>query len=228
MTDTAIVLMSGGIDSTVAAYAARAGLYDIIGVGCFYHQRHRKELNAAGEIARHMDIRYHGIRLPNLGHSALTDPAIAIPDAPADDPANEAVVVPGRNAILLTAAIPIAIEHHAARIVFGAHLGDRLTFPDCSPAFVHAMTAAIRQGYGTNLTRSFLVWAPFLTKTKAEIITLGKELGVPFDLTWSCYRGAHIHCGTCAACLGRRGAFTEAEVEDPTRYQSGPDGTITE
>jgi 7-cyano-7-deazaguanine synthase len=129
-----------------------------------------------------------------------------------------ATVVPNRNAIMLDVAVARAVAVGAGAVAFGAHAGDHPIHPDCRPAFMQAyqqMALLANEGF---TPPGFAVLAPFLAASKADIVTLGDRLGVPFADTWSCYRGGETHCGTCGTCVERREAFVMAGVADPTGY----------
>ena len=112
-------------------------------------------------------------------------------------------------------AVSYASQVKADLVVYGAHYSDASLYPDCSIAFVEAFDVAAREGTGNH---GFRVYAPFVGWTKQEIVDRGFALGVPFELTWSCYKGGEVHCGTCKSCIDRQDAFVHAGIEDPTRY----------
>ncbi|HMN15838.1 MAG TPA: 7-cyano-7-deazaguanine synthase, partial [Bellilinea sp.] len=129
-------------------------------------------------------------------------------------------VVPNRNAIMLSIAYAVAVAERADIVAAGIHAGDHPIYPDCRPAFAKAfdtMAYIANEGYA-KLDLHFS--APFVHKTKTEIVTLGTALGVPYEHTWSCYKGNEIHCGTCGTCVERKEAFIQAGITDPTQYQA--------
>lgn len=222
--DHAVVIASGGLDSTVLAYwlAARSRLTL---VSFDYGQRHRVELRHATEIARLLDSPHRIIDLTSLGElltgSALTDASVAVPDGHYTDESMAATVVPNRNAIMLDIATAVAIVVGADAVAFGAHAGDHAIYPDCRPEFVARFTRSMRTANDGLLVSGFQVLAPFLTLTKTDVVRIGQALGVPFARTWSCYRGGERHCGTCGTCTERQEAFRDNGIVDPTVYLAG-------
>ncbi|MET8981657.1 7-cyano-7-deazaguanine synthase QueC [Streptomyces sp. NPDC004539] len=218
----AVVIASGGLDSSAVAYllASRGARVSLLSFD--YGQRHRKELAYAALVADQLGASHEVVDLTTLGRlltgSALTDPAVAVPDGHYSDAGMKVTVVPNRNAIMLSAAAGVAVASGADAVAFGAHAGDHAVYPDCRPEFVEQFTRAVRVGNEGFLAEEFEILAPFLTATKADIVTAGVELGVPFERTWSCYKGGDVHCGMCGTCWERREAFRLAGVADPTSY----------
>jgi 7-cyano-7-deazaguanine synthase len=221
----AVAIISGGMDSTVLAYLLRHHGVALTLLSFDYGQRHRTELDFARRTATRLGVEHHVVDLtgilPLLAGSALTDTAVAVPDGHYTDASMRATVVPNRNAIMLDIAVARAISVGADAVAFGAHAGDHPIYPDCRPAFLDAyecMTLVANDGFAAP---GFRVLAPFMVLSKADIATLGAQLGVPFVDTWSCYKGGPVHCGTCGTCVERREAFTLAGVPDPTPYADG-------
>jgi 7-cyano-7-deazaguanine synthase len=220
----AVAVLSGGLDSTTMAYSLRAQGYSIAAISFDYGQRHRKELEFAEGISSDLGaswtlIDLHAAGLTSvLGGSALTDDTVTVPDGHYADESMRITVVPNRNAIMLSIACALAVTRDAKAVAFGAHTGDHFIYPDCRPEFVRAFAAMVN--LAVEGLASIDILAPFLSMTKAEIVTLGNELGVPFERTWSCYKGGALHCGTCGTCYERREAFERAHVVDPTPYES--------
>jgi 7-cyano-7-deazaguanine synthase len=221
MTGTAVIVLSGGVDSTVAlAHYAYYG-YRPLAVSINYGQRHQRELAAAARIAQFYDAEHIVADLSALGGlltSALTDRAIGVPAEQGTAPAS-AVIVPNRNAILANVAAGVAVARSAEVVVLGMHAGDHHVFPDCRPEFVTQLDRLVRVA-NEGAAPMVRVEAPFMDWGKARVVRRGLELGVPLDLTWSCYRGGAEHCGTCAACAGRAEAFRQAGALDPTVYEA--------
>jgi 7-cyano-7-deazaguanine synthase len=221
---TAVVVLSGGLDSTTMGYLLRAQGYSLAAISFDYGQRHRKELEFAERISSDLGaswtlIDLHAAGLSRiLGGSALTDSAVAVPDGHYADESMRITVVPNRNAIMLSIASALAVTREAEAVAFGAHTGDHFIYPDCRPEFVRAFATMVN--LAVEGLASIEILAPFLSMTKADIVTLGNELQVPFERTWSCYKGGAIHCGTCGTCYERREAFELAHVVDPTTYES--------
>jgi len=222
--EPAVVLLSGGLDSTTALAVARAQGLACHALTVRYGQLHQVELEAARRVAAALGARDHrvvDVDLGPLATSALTSSALAVPKdrslaeigAPGDVPAT---YVPARNTVLLALALAWAESLGAREIFVGVNVLDASGYPDCRPEFVRAFEAlaqvATRGG-------GFHIRAPLIELTKAQIITLGIGLGVDYALTHSCYdpQGGAA-CGRCDACILRRRGFTEAGVPDPTRY----------
>jgi 7-cyano-7-deazaguanine synthase len=219
-----VAVVSGGLDSTTMAYSLRAQGYSLIAISFDYGQRHRKELAFAEQMAADLDapwtlIDLHAAGLTNvLTGSALTDDTVTVPDGHYADQSMKITVVPNRNAIMLSIACALAVTREAGAVAFGAHTGDHFIYPDCRPEFVRAFEAMVN--VAVEGLASIEVLAPFLSMTKTDIVKLGDELKVPFERTWSCYKGGALHCGTCGTCVERREAFEQADLADPTVYES--------
>ncbi len=220
----AVAVLSGGLDSTTMAYSLRAQGYSLAAISFDYGQRHRKELEFAEAdlvgsrriMDSHRPARGRAGQI--LGGSALTDDAIPVPDGHYADESMRITVVPNRNAIMLSIACALAVTREAEAVAFGAHTGDHFIYPDCRPEFVRAFATMVN--LAVEGLASIEIVTPFLSMTKTDIVTLGNELHVPFERTWSCYKGGAVHCGTCGTCYERREAFALAHVVDPTTYES--------
>ena len=219
-----IVIASGGLDSTTLIYHLRAHGSRIRLLSFDYGQLHRRELDCARQIAEILQLPHHIVDLRPVGvllsGSALTDPAVVVPDGHYTDESMRATVVPNRNALMLDVAVAVAVTAGCDAVAFGAHGGDHAIYPDCRPEFVAAFTASARLANEGFLASGFRVLAPFLPRTKADIVRLGATYGVPFERTWSCYRGGARHCGSCGTCTERREAFQVAGIADPTCYEA--------
>jgi 7-cyano-7-deazaguanine synthase len=222
--DHAVVIASGGLDSTVLAYWLAARHSRLTLVSFDYGQRHRVELDHAAEIARLLLSPHRIIDLTSLGAlltgSALTNTSVAVPDGHYTDQSMAATVVPNRNAIMLDIAVAVAIALRADAVAFGAHAGDHTIYPDCRPEFVERFARSVQAANEGLLVPGFQVLAPFLTLTKTDIVRVGEALAVPFARTWSCYRGEGVHCGTCGTCTERQEAFRDNGIPDPTVYRA--------
>jgi 7-cyano-7-deazaguanine synthase len=218
-----VVLLSGGLDSTTALAVARSQRFDCHALTVRYGQLHQVELAAAARVAEEMGAHHRvvDVELGPLAASALTSPAIAVPKdrplaeigAPGDVPST---YVPARNTVLLALALAWAESLGARDLFLGVNVLDASGYPDCRPAFVQAFEALAQVA-----TRSggFRVHAPLIELTKAQIIVLGRSLGVDYAMTHSCYDPVDgAACGRCDACALRRKGFSEAGVADPTRY----------
>ncbi len=223
----AVVLLSGGLDSTtVLAMAIDMG-YEVHALSFDYGQRHSRELESAKKVAEHYGVVHKIIKidLRQIGGSALTDD-IDVPERKIDDIESEIPItyVPARNTILLSYALGYAEVIDADAIFYGANAIDYSGYPDCRPEYVDAFermaNLGTKRGVEGNKIR---IVAPIIHMTKAEIIKKGMELGVPYELTWSCYRGGAKACGRCDSCLLRLKGFMEAGYEDPIEYEHYPD-----
>src|SRR5579859_6110297 len=222
----AVAVVSGGLDSTTMAYSLRAQGYELVAISFDYGQRHRKELSFAEQMAADLGAPWTLIDLQAAGvtsfltGSALTDESVTVPDGHYAHDSLKLTVVPNRNAIRLSIACALAVTHDAGAVAFGAHTGDHFIYPDCRPEFVRAFEAMVN--LAVEGLANIEILAPFLAMIKTDIVRLGDELKVPFERTWSCYKGGALHCGTCGTCVERREAFAQAHVMDPTRYESEP------
>ena len=224
----AVVLLSGGLDSTTTLAIARDAGFDCHALTVRYGQLHQVELDAARRVAQALGAAEHRvieIDLSQLAASALTTPGISVPKdrsiseigAPGDVPST---YVPARNTVLLSLALAWAETLGAKDLYVGVNVLDASGYPDCRPEFVRAFEAlaqvATRDG-------GYHVHAPLIELTKAEIIQRGTRLGVDYGLTHSCYDPVGgLACGRCDACALRRKGFAEAGVPDPTRYAPAP------
>lgn len=213
----AVAVVSGGLDSVTLAYYLKAEGYTLHLVSFDYGQRHKKELAFASACAVALDAKIDVIDLAGVGAllkgSALTDD-IPVPDGHYAAPNMAVTVVPNRNAIMLAIAFGIAVAEKADCVGIGVHSGDHFIYPDCRKEFIDsfaAMESLANEGGPALL-------APFAEKTKAEIVRIGSALNVPYQKTWSCYKGEDIHCGVCGTCTERKEAFAVAQVVDPTVY----------
>ena len=219
-----IVLASGGMDSLVlAAFATRES--DIALLHVNYGQPTEKtELACFHAIADHLKVSERLVAdigyLKSIGGSALTDPAIPIPEANLGRADVPPTYVPFRNAHFICIAVSWAEAIGARNIYIGAVWADSSGYPDCRPAFYEAMNAAISKG--TREEGRIAVKAPFVSLKKKDIVLMGKSLGVPFERTWSCYREGVKACGRCDSCALRLRAFAEAGVPDPLEYEVRP------
>lgn len=205
MSNRIVLLLSGGLDSTTLLYFLRDLGNEVMPVAFDYEQQHRRELDAAKLVAP--DV--HVLAFPRLRQH---DPEI--PDGHYADESMKATVYPNRNMVMLSLAAGIAVDRGAVSVAYAAHGGDHTIYPDCRPEFFEAVGQAVKLG---NWHQVDMI-APFIHIDKAEIVRIGYRLGVPFDRTWSCYRGGKIHCGTCGTCYERREAFQLVGIDDPTLY----------
>lgn len=207
------------MDSTTLIYHMLAEGYEVRCLGVNYGQRHKKELVSASAICGALGIEFLVADLssitPLLTGSALTSPDIAVPEGHYAEESMKQTVVPNRNMILLSLAIGWAVSTKSDYVAYAAHSGDHAIYPDCRSEFASIMDQAAQlcDWHRVRLYR------PFVDMTKADIVCRGVQLGVPYENTWSCYKGGKMHCGRCGTCVERREAFILAGVPDPTEYE---------
>ncbi|MCQ2229068.1 MAG: 7-cyano-7-deazaguanine synthase QueC [Bacteroidales bacterium] len=222
--EKAVVLLSGGLDSSTALYLAKSEGYELHAISFDYGQRHSKELECAKAIAQAAGVKSHKVVSLNLGEwggSSLTDMSMTVEDGDADRTDIPMTYVPARNMVFLSVAASMAEAIGAQHIFIGVSEVDYSGYVDCRQVFIDAMEKAINLGtvMGAEQGKKITIHAPFVNMTKAEEIKLGNKLGVDFSLTWSCYRGGEKPCGTCDSCLLRARAFKEAGVTDTSIYR---------
>lgn len=223
----AVVLLSGGLDSCVAAAWARAQGFALHALSLDYGQRHRVELDSARRLAAALGVRQHvvlALDLAALGGSALTDPALAVPKGGVT-PGIPVTYVPARNTIMLALALAMAETAGARDIVLGINAIDYSGYPDCRPEFLDAFAQVARLGTKAGVEGvAMRLHAPLQHLGKADIVRLGVDLGAPLALTWSCYDpGADGRpCGLCDSCRLRAEGFAEAGLADPALAAAGP------
>ena len=216
----AIVLFSGGLDSTTCLYWALAQGYECEALTVLYGQRHDKEVLAAKTIAGNLGIKHHVItlNLPWLVNCSLVDRAQNLPDIPLEQIPSSGIpstYVPGRNLMFLSIAGSLLDSVAADAIVAGPNAIDFSGYPDCTPAFFKAAADALNRGTKRGVSEGIEVLAPLMRLSKAQIVQLGAKLNVPFQLTWSCYAGEDKPCGHCDSCKLRAKGFEEAGLQDP-------------
>lgn len=211
-----VLIFSGGLDSTVLLHELLAAKQGVFALSFHYDQKHLIELDFATVTCHELGIEHLVVELPAalFGGSSQTDPNIPVPEGHYEAESMKLTVVPNRNMVMLALATSFAISKGARYIAYAAHSGDHAIYPDCRPAFVDIMSDAIAL-CSENPPQ---LLAPYIHKTKAEIVKKGKELGVDFTTTWSCYKGEEFHCGKCGTCVERKEAFELAGIEDPTFY----------
>lgn len=225
MRDKALVLVSGGLDSTTCLGLAvkEHGKENITALSIYYGQKHDKEINCAKSVTEYYGVEWLQMDLSEmfefsncslLSHSDIDIPKESYAEQlEKTDSKPVSTYVPFRNGLFLSTAASIALSKDCSLIYYGAHSDDAAgsAYPDCSEEFNNAINQAIYLGSGKQLK----IEAPFVMKSKADIVKLGLELNVPYELTWSCYEGADKPCGTCGTCIDRMAAFEKNGIKDP-------------
>lgn len=224
----ALVLSSGGVDSTTCLGLAvsKYGAENVTALAITYGQKHDKEVQAARAVAAHYGVELIELDLSLIFQydttcSLLTGSDTEIPresyaeQLKKTDGKPVSTYVPFRNGLFLSSAASIALSKGCEVIYYGAHSDDAAgnAYPDCSEAFNKAMNDAIFLGSGNQLH----IEAPFVRLTKADVVKIGLELGVPYELTWSCYEGGETPCGVCGTCRDRAAAFAANGIADPAQ-----------
>ncbi|MBM5805873.1 MAG: 7-cyano-7-deazaguanine synthase QueC [Candidatus Verstraetearchaeota archaeon] len=212
----AVVVSSGGPDSTTVLYLALKRGFQVFPLTFDYGQLAEREIEHARSIAERLGLRLLAVDLAAMkgvysGSTSLVDERI-----PITEEFTSPIIVPFRNGIMLAIAVAYAQSIGATHVFYGAQESDAAHYPDCRPSFVEAFREAARRGTDSEIE----IEAPLASMKKSEVIKLGTELGVPFKLTWSCYRQGERHCGVCESCNNRKRAFLEAGIRDPTMYEN--------
>lgn len=224
----AVILLSGGLDSSTILYQAKADGCECYAISFNYQQRHWQELEAAKAIAHCAGVVDHQLvsfDLRQWGGSALTDDRIELPQNRSRSEMAQNIpvtYVPARNTIFLSFALAYAETLSAERVYIGVNALDYSGYPDCRPDYIEAMQEVFRLGTKQGREgKAIAIFAPLIHLKKAEIVQLGNQLGVPWEKTWSCYCGGDVPCGICDSCQLRLRAFTELGLQDPLRYFAG-------
>lgn len=225
----ALVLFSGGLDSSVCLGLAvrQYGAGEVLALSIYYGQKHKKEMEASQKVAEYYGVKRVTLDLgeifrdsdcslldgakEEIPHEEYADQLLGTNGAPVS------TYVPFRNGLFLSSAAAVAISNGCEVIYYGAHADDAAgnAYPDTSAEFNNAIADAIYIGSGNALR----VIAPFIDKSKASVVAAGTEIGVPFELTWSCYEGHDKACGVCGTCRDRKRAFEENGLTDPIEYE---------
>ncbi|EMP54663.1 exsB protein [Marinobacter santoriniensis NKSG1] len=218
MTDTVVVIYSGGMDSFTLLHHARACGYRVHALSFNYGQRHVRELDCARDVCRDLGVPHKVIDIRAMAEvmsgSALTSD-IDVPEGHYEEDSMKATVVPNRNMILLSLATGYAVTADASAVWFGAHGGDHAIYPDCRPEFIRKMDAVCRIANYEPVG----IEAPFMAMDKGAILARGLELGLDYSQTWTCYNGREKACGRCGSCVERLEAFAANGVTDPLDYE---------
>ena len=218
-----LVVFSGGMDSTVllTQEVRTKGSQNVLAVSFDYGQRHVRELQAAQAIVSLLEVEWTIVNLASVfahmkreGGSSLLF-GQEVPDGHYAQANMVATIVPNRNMIMLSIAAGLAESREIPVVCTAVHAGDHFIYPDCRPEFIADLRAAVWDATEKRVTLE----APFSSLTKAGIAQLGSNIGAPLYLSWSCYKGGSIHCGTCGTCVERIEAFRDAGVSDPTVYE---------
>jgi len=210
-----VTLCSGGLDSVTLAYMLKDLEHEQLLLHIQYGQKHSKERTYARQTADRLYCPFKVVIIEGaFGSDALTNPDIEVPAGKYSAENLAVTVVPNRNAIFANIAASVAVALDYDGIALAVHSGDHELYADCRPEFVRSLKRFLYVATGGELE----VCAPFMNVPKADIVSLGTSLGVPFADTWSCYKGGEYHCGKCGTCVERREAFKAAGVEDPTVY----------
>ena len=221
----AVILLSGGLDSSTVLYQAKADGCECYAISFDYKQRHRRELESARAIALSAGVKAHQIvnfDLTLWGGSALTDNQMELPsDRTLTEMSQNIPItyVPARNTIFLSFALAYAETLEAQRIYIGVNALDYSGYPDCRLDYIQAMQEVFRLGTKQGREGEAInIVTPLIELKKTEIIQLGNKLGVPWEHTWSCYAGGETACGVCDSCRLRLAAFEELGLQDPVPY----------
>jgi 7-cyano-7-deazaguanine synthase len=209
-----VVVLSGGPDSAVVLFWAKSEGYDVSAISFRYGQIAEKETGVACKIAERLGVPVKVVDLRSLksvfcGVTSLVDRDIDMTSS-----FSAPIIVPFRNAIFLSVAVAEAVGVGAEKVFYGAHASDAPFYPDCRREFYESFEKTARLGTDTPIG----IEAPFSGISKAELLKVGERLGVPLELTWSCYFDGDVHCGRCESCVNRKKAFAEAKIADPTKY----------
>lgn len=221
----ALVLFSGGLDSTtcLALAVERYGRDEVLALSVSYGQKHTRELEAAKAVAAYYSVAFQTLDLAQIfadsdcsllkGNDAEIPKKSYADQLAGTDGKPVSTYVPFRNGLFLSSAASIALSHGCEVIYYGAHADDAAgnAYPDCSEAFNQAMGTAVYLGSGKQLR----IEAPFVSKTKADVVAEGLRLNAPYHLTWSCYEGGEKPCGLCGTCRDRADAFAANGIKDP-------------
>lgn len=221
----ALVVFSGGLDSTVCLAKAveKHGNNEVMALSMIYGQKHSKELECAGKVAEHYGVQHRILDMTEIFKDSectlLSKTRGDIPVGSYEEQQKGNVghpvstYVPFRNALFVSVAVSIALSNGCCEVYYGIHQDDseHEAYPDCSVKFHESMSKAVYEGSGHQI----MLVAPYVSSHKSDIVADGLRMGVPFELTWSCYKGGERPCGKCGTCIDRRKAFEANGVEDP-------------
>ena len=220
----AVVLLSGGLDSTTTLAKAIADGNEVTALSFDYGQRHSKELVSASNVANHYGVKHVIVKIDlSMFRSALTDSNIDVPENRDESQMGSDIpvtYVPSRNIIMMSVAAGLCESIDAEKIYIGANVIDYSGYPDCRPEFFYAFQKMLEVGTKSGVEgHAIRIETPILSLSKAEIVKLGKELEAPLHLTWSCYEGGEKACGKCDSCQLRLKGFEDAGYVDEIEYE---------
>ena len=220
----AVVLLSGGLDSTTTLAKAIADGNEVTALSFDYGQRHSKELVSASNVANHYGVKHVIVKIDlSMFRSALTDKSIDVPENRDESQMGSDIpvtYVPSRNIIMMSVAAGLCESIDAEKIYIGANVIDYSGYPDCRPEFFYAFQKMLEVGTKSGVEgHAIRIETPILSLSKAEIVKLGKELEAPLHLTWSCYEGGEKACGKCDSCQLRLRGFEDAGYKDEIEYE---------
>ncbi|WP_369854892.1 7-cyano-7-deazaguanine synthase QueC [Candidatus Thalassolituus haligoni] len=221
MSEKAVVIYSGGMDSFTILHRAHRDGYELFPLTFNYGQKHSKEIRYAASVCQSLGLPHRVIDITAINQllqsSSLTSD-LDIPEGHYEADNMKSTVVPNRNMILLSLAIGYAVDIGANKVFYGAHSGDHAIYPDCRPEFVHAMNDVARIA---NYEPVEIV-TPYLDSDKIGILKDGLAMGLDYSQTWTCYNGREKACGKCGSCVERLEAFALNAISDPLAYETGP------
>ena len=213
-----VIIVSGGMDSITLLYERKDEI--ALGISFDYGSNHNaREIPFARMHCERLGIRHLVINLSFIHQyfkSSLLSGADKIPEGSYDDDNMKSTVVPFRNGIMLSIAVGMAESEGLKKVFIANHGGDHAIYPDCREEFIEAIDAASHAGTYEHVR----ILAPYTNITKTDIALRGKQLGIDYSETWSCYKGGEVHCGKCGTCVERKQALREAGLEDTTQYES--------
>jgi len=216
-----VLVLSGGMDSAVLLYHLLDAGHTLKTLSVNYGQRHVREIESAAALSERVGVEHRIADLrsinPLLGSNSLSSAEIEVPEGHYAEESMKQTVVPNRNMIMLSVAVGWALALQFDAVAYGAHSGDHAIYPDCREEFAQALDQAV----GLCDWQGMQLMRPFVHLDKGAIAQRGDALGVPFELTWTCYKGGAVHCGKCGACQERREAFAAHRITDPVAFESG-------
>ena len=218
MSEKAVVVYSGGMDSFTLLHKVRQQGFEVFALSFNYGQRHSVELSVAANVCQSLGVNHKVVDISAInsliGGSSLTSD-IDVPEGHYEEESMKATVVPNRNMILLSLAVGYAVSIKSNKVFYGAHSGDHAIYPDCRPEFVHRMNDVCKIANYEEVE----ILTPYLNQSKIEILADGLAMNLDYANTWTCYNGRERSCGKCGACQERLEAFERNGVTDPLEYE---------